>query len=92
MCHAYDVPLSRADQAMDELHAANLIHGDDVSGGVTVTDAGHETAERLIAERRATFARLLDGWDPERHAELATMLTSLATEAGLQPSADLVAR
>jgi len=92
MCHAYDVPLSRADQAMDELHAANLIHGDDVSGGVSVTEAGHDTAERLIAERRATFARLLDGWEPERHAELATMLTSLATEAGLQPSADLVAR
>jgi EmrB/QacA subfamily drug resistance transporter len=92
MCHAYDVPVSRADQAMEELHATDLIHGDDVGGGVTVTVLGHETAELLIAERRATFARLLDGWEPERHAELATMLTNLATEAGLQPSADLVAR
>ena len=55
-------------------------------------ELGHETAERLIAERRATFARLLDGWEPERHAELASMLTNLAAEAGLQPSADLVAR
>jgi len=59
---------------------------------VTVTELGHETAERLIAERRATFARLLEGWEPEHHAELATMLTNLATEAGLQPSAELVAR
>jgi EmrB/QacA subfamily drug resistance transporter len=92
MCHAYDVPVSRADQAMEDLHAAVLIHGDDVSGGVSVTELGHETAERLIAERRATFARLLDGWEPERHAELASMLTNLAAEAGLQPSADLVAR
>ena len=52
-----------------------------------VTEVGHETAERLIAARRASLARLLDGWEPERHAELATLLSRLAREVSLTPAA-----
>jgi DNA-binding MarR family transcriptional regulator len=51
-----------------------------------LTAAGHEAAERLIAERRASLARLLDGWEPERHEDLANLLTRLAEEVA-QPAA-----
>ncbi|HWE58310.1 MAG TPA: MDR family MFS transporter [Solirubrobacteraceae bacterium] len=54
-----------------------------------VTALGRETAERLIAERQATLARLLDGWEPERHSELTTLLKRLAEEIGLAPAQEL---
>jgi hypothetical protein len=51
-----------------------------------VTEIGRETAEKLIAERSATVSRLLQGWEPERHTELTTLLTRLAEEVGLAPA------
>jgi EmrB/QacA subfamily drug resistance transporter len=51
-----------------------------------VTALGQETAERLIAERQATLARLLYGWEPERHSELTTLLKRLAEEIRLAPA------
>jgi EmrB/QacA subfamily drug resistance transporter len=54
-----------------------------------VTELGRETAEKLIAERHATLSRLLDGWEPERHTEVATLLTRLADEIRLAPAPEL---
>jgi len=48
--------------------------------GHPVTDLGRETADKLIAERHATLCRLLDGWEPERHSEVTTLLTRIADE------------
>jgi EmrB/QacA subfamily drug resistance transporter len=48
--------------------------------GRVVTDHGRETAERLLAARRAALARLLEGWEPERHVEVAGLLSRLAEE------------
>jgi len=45
-----------------------------------LTSEGHEAAEKLIAERRASLARLLDGWDHEHYEDLAKLLTRLAEE------------
>jgi EmrB/QacA subfamily drug resistance transporter len=54
----------------------------DQNGGPTptLTPLGAETAQRLITARREAFARLLDGWEPERHAEVAGLLSKLAEE------------
>jgi EmrB/QacA subfamily drug resistance transporter len=46
----------------------------------SLTALGEETAARLITARREAFARLLDGWEPERHAEVANLLSKLAEE------------
>jgi DNA-binding MarR family transcriptional regulator len=46
----------------------------------TLTPAGQETVTKLIAERRAGLARLLEGWSPDQHDELAQLLTRLANE------------
>jgi hypothetical protein len=54
--------------------------------GPAVTESGHETAKRLIEARREAMARMLDGWEPERHVELATLLSRLAEEVSLTPS------
>ncbi|HWD68966.1 MAG TPA: MDR family MFS transporter [Solirubrobacteraceae bacterium] len=51
----------------------------------TVTPLGQETADRLIAARRQALARLLDGWEPERHAEVASLLSKLAEELQAGP-------
>jgi EmrB/QacA subfamily drug resistance transporter len=91
LCEHWDVPIERARAGLDELLERGMIElGDD--GEVTaVTESGSEAAEKLIAERRATLARLLDGWDPERNVELAGLLTRLADEVGSEPDRELVA-
>jgi hypothetical protein len=88
----WDVPLERARAGLEELVDHGMVEvGSD--GEVTaLTAVGRESAEKLVAERRATLSRLLDGWDPERHDELAGLLTRLADEVGVAPGRDLVAR
>jgi EmrB/QacA subfamily drug resistance transporter len=54
-----------------------------------VTALGRETADKLIAERHATLCRLLDGWEPERHGEVTTLLTRIADEIRLAPVPEL---
>jgi DNA-binding MarR family transcriptional regulator len=85
LCSAYDVPLERAEQARAELLEEGMIvelaaPESDGDARYELTAAGRETAERLIAERRASLSRLLDGWEPERHEDLAKLLTRLAEE------------
>jgi hypothetical protein len=60
--------------------------------GYEITDLGRETAERLVTERRATFARLLDGWEPEENTELAALLTRFAHEMAAQPDLAVTGR
>ncbi len=91
LCSAYDVPLERAEQARAELLEEGMIieiaaPERDGDAQYELTAAGHETAERLIAERRASLATLLDGWDHEHHEELSTLLTRLAEEVA-EPAA-----
>jgi DNA-binding MarR family transcriptional regulator len=53
---------------------------DDSTATYTLTPAGREAVEKLVAARRASLARLLDGWSPDQHVDLAQLLTRLATE------------
>jgi len=79
---AYDVSIETADRARDELLERHMVLGDDV-GRLTLTTDGREAADKLVAERRASLARLCEGWSPEQHDDLAKLLTRLAQE--LQP-------
>ncbi len=45
-----------------------------------------------MAERRASLARLCDGWAPEENAELAGLLTRLARELVREPSHEIHAQ
>ena len=82
----YKVPLPRAQQALAELTAKGMVGAD-----MTLTQQGDQTLAKLSAERRATLSRLLDGWEPERHADLARLLNRLATELGTTPDRELTA-
>jgi EmrB/QacA subfamily drug resistance transporter len=45
---------------------------------LVLTAAGHQAADRVFAARREGLERLLAGWSPDQHADLATMLDRLA--------------
>ena len=45
---------------------------------VVMTEAGEAAVDALCAARRAILTDQLDGWSPEQHAELLTMLRQLA--------------
>jgi EmrB/QacA subfamily drug resistance transporter len=79
----WDVPIERARLGLAELIDSGMVVPEEPH---VVTEIGGETAEKLIAERSATVARLLEGWEPERHTELTTLLTRLAEEVGLAPT------
>ena len=51
----------------------------------TPTPEGEEIAQRLIEERRASLARLCEGWSPDQNADLAGLLTRLARELAADP-------
>ncbi len=76
----FAVPLERARAGLEELFERGMVERDAESGEPRATELGAANAAKLIAERRATFARLLDGWEPERHNEVAGLLTKLANE------------
>jgi DNA-binding MarR family transcriptional regulator len=50
----------------------------DEDGVLSLTPAGSAAADRVIAARRDGLERLLAGWSPEQHAELAQMLDRLS--------------
>ncbi len=45
---------------------------------LVMTEAGEAAVDALSAARRAILAEQLDGWSPEQHSELLTMLRQLA--------------
>jgi hypothetical protein len=46
-------------------------------------------AERLVAERQATLARMCEHWDPEIHPDLIELLRRLARDLARQPAREL---
>jgi EmrB/QacA subfamily drug resistance transporter len=83
LCRSYDIPLEVGERARTELIDRGLVTLDGATV-VGLTSEGHQIAERLMAERRASMERLLEGWsagDPD----LAGLLTRLAREVGREP-------
>jgi EmrB/QacA subfamily drug resistance transporter len=84
LCQDFDLPLELGERALQELQERGMV----VIGGDhrTVTPAGEDAAEKLIAERRASLARVCDGWAPDDNPELAALLTHLAQDLARVPS------
>jgi len=81
MSRSFDNPEGVTAGAVQELATRGYVTLDDTGAAVTgVTDAGHEVAEKLIAERKASLERLVTGWSPDDHPDLAGLLTRLARE------------
>ncbi len=92
LCRAFDIPLEVGEHALGELEERSLLtfgaDGDADRARVTgLTPDGDELATRLVAERRASLARLCDGWEPDRHPDLAGLLSRLAHELSREPGA-----
>ena len=63
-----------------------MTENDDGSELRAPTLEGDEIAQRLIDERRASLARLCEGWSPEQHPDLAHLLTRMARELAADPT------
>jgi EmrB/QacA subfamily drug resistance transporter len=80
----WGIPRDVALAALEHVEQLGLL-GPTEDGGKSPTPEGDEMVEKLIAERRASLARLLEGWSPDRYAELSTLLTRLAHELVREP-------
>jgi EmrB/QacA subfamily drug resistance transporter len=61
---------------VDQLVGRGLVRRD--NGTLALTPAGSDAADRVIEARREGLERLLAGWSPEQHADLAQMLDRLS--------------
>jgi DNA-binding MarR family transcriptional regulator len=91
LCESFDIPLEAGERALRELDGRSLLARDPAAGNgrgriVGLTPEGNEIATRLVAERRASLARLCDGWSPDTNDELAALLTRLARELACDPA------
>jgi EmrB/QacA subfamily drug resistance transporter len=88
LCASFDIPLEGGQRALYELTAHSLVvEGPPADGRPSrdLTAEGSEIVARLIEERRASLARLCDGWEPEHNPELADLLVSLAHDLAQEP-------
>jgi EmrB/QacA subfamily drug resistance transporter len=69
---------------VDRLVAEGMLLRDD--GLLALTDSGHRAADRLFEARRAGLERMLAGWSPEQHADLAAMLDKVSHELLGEPA------
>jgi EmrB/QacA subfamily drug resistance transporter len=79
----FDVPLDVTEKALAELKERGMViaaGSPDGTPTTTVTAGGRDAVEKLVAARRASLCRLLDGWSPDQHVDVAHMLTRLASE------------
>jgi EmrB/QacA subfamily drug resistance transporter len=84
LCRAFDLPEDVGERALQELMDAHMVGATDEHR--TITPGGQEVAEKLVAERRASLARLCEGWAPEQNTDLAGLLTRLAHELVREPA------
>jgi MFS family permease len=96
LCQSFAIPLAAGQAALAELETRELITAaapaETGPSPRALTAAGTETVEKLIAERRASLARLCQGWEPEQNPELAALLTRLAGELAREPERELAGR
>ena len=75
---AHAVDPARVAARIAELRELGFVEGP--GEGVVLTVGGRDALDRLVAARRQSLAELLDGWSPEREAELAALLTRMASD------------
>jgi EmrB/QacA subfamily drug resistance transporter len=72
------VDAERVAARIGELRELGYVEGPDE--GVVLTATGRDAYDHLVTARRERLAELLDGWSPEREADLAELLTRLARD------------
>jgi EmrB/QacA subfamily drug resistance transporter len=85
----FDIPPEVAQRGLAELLDRGLItvtENENGSQSRVLTAEGEEIAQRLIDERRASLARLCEGWTPDKHPDLAGLLTRMARELAADPA------
>jgi hypothetical protein len=87
LCRSFDIPAGVGHAALIELESRGLVI--DGTGVYEVTASGEAAAERLVAERQATLARMCEHWDPDMHPDLAGLLRRLARELAGEPDREL---
>jgi EmrB/QacA subfamily drug resistance transporter len=85
----FDIPADVAGRALTELSENGMVSAED--GAHPTTSAGEQAVEKLVAERRASLCRILEGWSPDDYPEVAALLTRLARELSREPSEELTA-
>jgi EmrB/QacA subfamily drug resistance transporter len=79
------------DEALGQLRTRALVETRE-DGTIALTDSGREDYERLVAAKCARLHELLDGWNPEQHAELQRLVDTLGrdlvSEIPAPPSGD----
>jgi EmrB/QacA subfamily drug resistance transporter len=75
-----NLPMSEIQPHLDSLVASGrmALEGAPPNQTVVMTEAGEAAVDALCAARRAILAEQLDGWSPEQHSELLSMLRLLA--------------
>jgi hypothetical protein len=66
-------------QALVQLRQRSLVDGRD-SGSIALTTAGRDDYERLVAAKCAGLRELLEGWNPDQHAELEQLVDNLGRD------------
>ncbi|HEY3725862.1 MAG TPA: MFS transporter [Solirubrobacteraceae bacterium] len=90
LCRDFAIPEAVGERALRELRDLQLItEGDGGAPVRTPTPEGEEIVRRLIEERRASLARLCEGWSPDDNAELTELLTGLARELVREPAREV---
>jgi EmrB/QacA subfamily drug resistance transporter len=75
---AHSVDPARVAARIGELRELGYVEGP--AEAVALTASGRDIVDRLVEARRQRLAELLDGWSPEREAELAALLTRMARD------------
>ncbi|HEX5899758.1 MAG TPA: MarR family winged helix-turn-helix transcriptional regulator, partial [Solirubrobacteraceae bacterium] len=78
IAEAHAVDPARVAARIGELRELGYVEGP--GEAVLLTAAGRDALDRLVEARRQSLAELLDGWSPEREAELAALLTRMASD------------
>jgi EmrB/QacA subfamily drug resistance transporter len=67
------------DDALGRLRERSLVD-DRNDGRIALTEQGREDYERLVAAKCSRLHELLDGWNPEQHAELQQLVDTLGRD------------
>ncbi len=66
-------------EALAQLQQRSLVDGRD-GGAIALTTEGRVEYERLVAAKCAGLRELLDGWQPDQHAELQRLVNDLGRD------------